>query len=84
MNSTYQGILFVVLSQIAFAFMDSSIKGLSADISVASIILFRNLFTLIVMLPLFIRTGEVKNNSFTIGANWDDLDLHITCPSPPL
>lgn len=62
MNSTYQGILFVVLSQIAFAFMDSSIKGLSADISVASIILFRNLFTLIVMLPLFIRTGEVKNS----------------------
>lgn len=56
------GIVFVIISQIAFAFMDSTIKWLSSDISTATIIFFRNLITLLWMLPLFYLSGEMKNS----------------------
>lgn len=56
------GITFVILSQLAFAFMDSAIKWLSEDISTASIIFFRNLITLIWVLPAFYLSGQIKNS----------------------
>lgn len=56
------GIMFVVLSQLAFAGMDSSIKWLSGEISTATTILFRNLITLAWVAPVFFSTGEFKNS----------------------
>ena len=56
------GILFVVISQMAFALMDSTIKWLSDDISTATIIFFRNLVTLIWLAPVFYLSGEVRNS----------------------
>lgn len=56
------GITFVILSQLAFALMDSSIKWLSEDISTASIIFFRNLVTLIWVFPAFYLSGQIKNS----------------------
>ena len=56
------GIFFVVLSQMAFAGMDSVIKWLSTDLSTATIIFFRNLITLIWVAPLFFSSGEFKNS----------------------
>lgn len=56
------GIFFVVISQLAFAGMDSVIKWLSTDLSTATIIFFRNLITLIWVAPLFLRSGEFKNS----------------------
>ena len=63
MNRTAMlGIFFVVLSQLAFAGMDSAIKWLSEDLSTATIILFRNLITLLWVAPLFLSSGEFKNS----------------------
>ncbi len=62
MTPTQIGILFIILSQLSFALMDSIIKTLGGELSVASIIFFRNLFTLIWMFPLFMRSGEMKNS----------------------
>lgn len=56
------GITFVILSQLAFALMDSSIKWLSEDISTASIIFFRNLVTLIWVFPAFYLSGQIRNS----------------------
>ncbi len=56
------GITFVILSQLAFALMDSSIKWLSEDISTASIIFFRNLVTLIWVFPAFYLSGQIKSS----------------------
>ncbi|ELV07753.1 DMT family transporter [Wohlfahrtiimonas chitiniclastica] len=56
------GILFVVLSQLAFALMDSSIKWLGSELSTATIVFFRNLVTLLWVAPAFWLTGEVKNS----------------------
>ena len=55
------GITFVVLSQLAFAGMDSVIKWLSSDLSTATIIFFRNLVTLLWVAPVFFNSGEFKN-----------------------
>lgn len=56
------GITFVVLSQLAFAGMDSVIKWLSSDLSTATIIFFRNLVTLLWVAPVFFSSGEFKNS----------------------
>lgn len=64
-----RGIIFVILSQIAFSLMDSTIKGLGESIPVATILFFRNLVTLIWMLPIFLQSGEVK-------ASFKRLHLH--------
>lgn len=56
------GITFVVLSQLAFAGMDSVIKWLSSDLSTATIIFFRNLVTLLWVAPIFFSSGEFKNS----------------------
>ena len=56
------GITFVVLSQLAFAGMDSVIKWLSSDLSTATIIFFRNLVTLLWVAPVFFNSGEFKNS----------------------
>lgn len=56
------GIMFVVISQIAFALMDSSIKWLSADISTATIIFFRNFLMLLWVLPAFYLSGAIRSS----------------------
>ena len=56
------GILFVVLSQMAFALMDSSIKWLSEDIPTATIIFFRNFIMMIWVFPAFYLSGQIKNS----------------------
>lgn len=56
------GITFAVLSQLAFAGMDSVIKWLSSDLSTATIIFFRNLVTLLWVAPVFFSSGEFKNS----------------------
>lgn len=61
-NTLLLGIFFVVLSQVAFALMDSSIKWLSNDISTATIIFFRNLITLMWVLPAFYLSGEMRHS----------------------
>lgn len=53
------GILLIVGSQIAFALMDSTIKVLGNEISLASILLFRNLITLVFVAPLFLKSGSL-------------------------
>ena len=61
-QSLLLGIIFVIISQIAFALMDSTIKWLSSDISTATIIFFRNLVTLFWVLPAFYYSGEMRNS----------------------
>lgn len=56
------GIMFVVLSQIAFALMDSSIKWLSEDLPMATIIFFRNVIMMIWVFPAFYLSGQIKNS----------------------
>lgn len=56
------GIMFVVLSQVAFALMDSSIKWLSADLPMATIIFFRNLIMMIWIFPAFYLSGAIKSS----------------------
>lgn len=56
------GITFVIISQLAFALMDSSIKWLSDEISTASIIFFRNLITLFWVFPAFYLSRQIKNS----------------------
>lgn len=56
------GILFVVLSQIAFALMDSTIKWLSGDLPMATIIFFRNLVMMMWVFPAFYLSGQIQNS----------------------
>lgn len=63
MNRTAMlGIFLVVISQLAFAGMDSVIKWLSSDLSTATIILFRNLITLLWVAPVFLYSGQFKHS----------------------
>lgn len=60
--TTLKGIILVVLSQLAFALMDSSIKWLGAELSISTILFFRNFITLLWVAPAFLLTGEFKNS----------------------
>lgn len=55
------GIMLILCSQLAFALMDSSIKLLGRqDIELPTILFFRNIIPMILLLPLFIKSGALK------------------------
>lgn len=70
MNSGRIGILLIIGSQVAFALMDSTIKVLGNEISLASILLFRNLITLLFVAPVFLKSGSLQ-------ASFGRLHLHF-------
>ncbi len=60
MSTVWKGTLLIILSQLFFALMDSCVKAISHELSVASILFFRNIISVLVLLPFFIASGQVS------------------------
>lgn len=66
-STIMRGIVLMCLSTIAFAFMHTLVRHISAELPVFQIAFFRNLFGLIVLLPLIVRSNFELFRSNRIG-----------------